>query len=56
MSLRDTERVVQSLKLWFGEQKMNVLRHEYIAEKEEAVTFPQVFEDVQKYGAGAVIA
>ena len=56
MPLEDSECVVQSLKLWLGEKKMNVLRHQHIAEEEEAVALPKCFKGVQRDSAGTVIA
>lgn len=39
----------------FAQEKMDVLRHEDVAEEIEAVTLACLFEDVEEDGAGVVV-
>lgn len=54
LSLENTHGGSERVDLWFTEEKMNMLGHEYVAEEKETVTAAELFERFLKEDAGAV--
>lgn len=43
------------MELWFGEEKVDVIRHDDVAEEEELVTLAKLFEGFFEDDAGVVV-
>jgi len=54
-ALKDANDCREWAKLWFGEEKVDVLRHEDVAEEVELVALAESFEGVEEDDAGVVV-